>query len=317
MRRAIDLACVVSALAPGVAGVAAVVAAVLTSGVAAADAPSAEAMAQTLFEEARGDLRRSDFAAAYPKLVESERIDPSNGTLLNLVVCEDRLRKTASAWAHAKRLVDQLPDDDDRKPVARRELADLDARLPRLTIHVRGAPPTGAVVTVDGTALAPSALGTSLPLDPGDHELRASSRGEAARSTTITLGEGQHVEWVAELPEPATAGVPAPEPALARHPPRWSSWAALGVGAAGLVAGTVLGALAMGKRSQVQSDCPDKTCRDPTDLDAASAGQRLFVGSAIALGVGAAATGAGVYLMTRPDGPRAPAGALATVSGTF
>ena len=118
-------------------------------GDASAGAPL-EAIAQSLFEDARSDLRHGDYAAAYPKLLESERLDPSNGTLLNLVLCEDRLGKLASAWLHARELVPRLPDEDERKPIAARELADLDARVARLTVRLRGAPPESASVQVDG-----------------------------------------------------------------------------------------------------------------------------------------------------------------------
>ena len=63
------------------------------------------------------------------KLAESERIDPSNGTLLNLVLCEERLGKVASAWLHTKELLERLPANDARRPIAERRFAALSARL--------------------------------------------------------------------------------------------------------------------------------------------------------------------------------------------
>jgi hypothetical protein len=229
---------------------------------AAADASPPAALAQTLFEGARSDLRRGDFAAAYPKLLESERIDPSNGTLLNLVLCEDRLGLTAGAWAHAKELVARLATDDSRRPLAERELADLAARLAALELDAAPRP------------AAASPLATAPP-----------SRSEI----------------------PSTGA------------PRWVSWTALGVGAAGLVTGSVLGVLAMSRRSQVLSDCPAKECSDASSLAAAREGQRFFVGSLVALGVGALGASVGVTLLTRRDpGSRAaPAGAIVGYGGAF
>jgi|SRR5450432_1511028 len=237
-------------------------------------APPLAAVAQTLFEEARSDLRRGDFAAAYPKLLQSQQIDPSNGTLLNLVVCEDRLGMATSAWAHATELVARLAADDSRKPIAERELANLSARL---------------------AALAPS-VGPAAP--PPSPVVPAPSSTDAGLAAT---------------PPPSPSGIASPAS------PRWASWAAIGVGAAGLVTGAVLGVLASSRRSQVLSGCPGKECGDASSLAAATEGQRFFVGSVIALGVGAAGTGVGVYLLTRHDsgGRAAPAGAIAGYRGAF
>ena len=40
------------------------------------------------------------------------------------------------------------------------------------------APPTGAVVKLDGVALPPGALGVEIPLDPGDHDLQVTAPGK-------------------------------------------------------------------------------------------------------------------------------------------
>src|SRR5439155_15265716 len=95
---------------------------VLHAAVARADAEPA-AVAQALFEQARQDMKHGDYRAACPKLVESERIDPANGTLFNLMLCEEQLGKIASAWLHAKELLDRLPLRDDRRPIAQQRLA--------------------------------------------------------------------------------------------------------------------------------------------------------------------------------------------------
>src|ERR1041385_4293359 len=128
------------------------------SGLALAQAPPGEALATTLFEQARNDMRRGDFAAACPKLAESQRIDPSNGTLLNLVLCEEKVGKIASAWVHSKELVERMPSEDDRRPIVERKLAALAPRLPKLTMRLAPASPPGTNVLLDGVTLGPSSL---------------------------------------------------------------------------------------------------------------------------------------------------------------
>src|SRR5439155_10377781 len=64
------------------------------------------------------------------------------------------------------------------------------------------------------------------------------------------------------------------------HPtPKWVGWTATGVGAAGLVAGAVMGALALDRLSTVHDVCPQKQCRDESGIDASNQGKAFVVGS--------------------------------------
>ncbi len=291
-----------------------------------ADAPTASGVAQGLFEEARDEMRRGDYPSACPKLAESERLDPSSGTLLNLVLCEDGVGKVASAWLHARELLDTLPDRDDRKPIAERKLAALGPRVPKLAVRLSPTAPAGTTVALDGVDLAPSSLGVPVPVDPGAHRLVVRAPGRPERVEDIDVREGQRIEWLSEVaPEaaaapgtrrvvspqvPPAAQLPGREPATSPH---WERWAAFGVGAAGLVAGGILGAMAWERRAIVLSDCPAKQCKDASGLDAASEGQRLFAGALAATGVGLAGTGFGVYLVLRGDARPLPGSAKPSV----
>ncbi|MEO8877348.1 MAG: hypothetical protein ABI461_17265, partial [Polyangiaceae bacterium] len=64
--------------------------------------PSDLAAAEALFEDGRKSMDANDFAAACPKLEESERLAPAVGTLLNLGICYEKSHRTASAWATFK-----------------------------------------------------------------------------------------------------------------------------------------------------------------------------------------------------------------------
>jgi hypothetical protein len=265
-----------------------------------------DSRAEALFDEARGDMKRRDFAAAEPKLVESERLDPSLGTTLNLVVCRSELGELAAAWADGRRLLVDLPPSDDRRPFAEALVAALSRRVPKLMVRLT-APIPGEHVTLDGAQLQPSELDVARPVDPGPHHLVISAPGRPDRVESIDVSEGSAYEFLAESGGTARgAPVPSPEPAriASRRPSRDRTigWASIGVGLAGLAAGGTLGALAYDRAQAVRSDCPDKHCDSPAGLQAASAGRELLAGTVVSLSVAVAATGMGIYFLRRDGG---------------
>jgi len=320
---------------------------------ARAEPPAASGVAEVLFEQARSDMRRGAFTDAYPKLAESERIDPSSGTLLNLALCEERLGKVASAWLHARELADRLERNDMRKPIADRMIAGLLPRVPKLIVHVARTAPPDIEVALDGVPLGRSSLDVELPVDPGAHRVVATAEKRTAQATAISLEEAQSYELTVEPGPPAApqassydparsdvlaapiAGSGSPQPAtsvplqasgmdtskgLARvgdegrmrasaHSATWPAWTAVGVGAAALAAGAVLGALTLRKQSEVEAECPGKACTDSKGLSDASAGRTLFAGTVAALAAGTVGVGIGVYLLagSRASGPAATA----------
>src|SRR3984885_15543934 len=61
--------------------------------------PSGKSVAEALFEEGRKLVADGNFAEACPKFADSQRLDPSPATLLNLASCYEKSGRTASAWA--------------------------------------------------------------------------------------------------------------------------------------------------------------------------------------------------------------------------
>jgi len=323
------------------------------TGVARADAPPAEAMAEALFEQARDDMRHENYEAAYTKLEESQRIDPADGTLLNLLICEDKIGKTASAWLHAKELLDRMPTNDDRRSLVEQRFAALVPRLTKLTIRLAPTAPSGTRLSLDGVQLASTGLGVTVPIDPGVHRIVVSAAGREDRFVELAMRESGEYNFLGEPGAPrvtqqatnaSLGGVvsptkPADEDLLRKSPepdvsstktsgpPKWIGWTSGGIGAAGLVAAGTMGIMALDRLSTVHDLCSDKNCTDQAGVDAGNEGKVLIVGTVISAVVGVVGLGVGVYILTRddtatpaasmPSVSRSPAGALVTYGAKF
>jgi hypothetical protein len=180
------------------------------------------AAAETLFRQARAQMEAGAPERACPKLAESLRLDFAAGTLLNLAVCEEQTGRLASAWGHFSELLDVLPDADERRPIAKMHLHELDRRMPRLA--VLPAPSPGIRVTRDAVELRAASFGVALPVDPGEHTVAVSAPGRAARVYRVKLAQGENRALVVE------PGVPMDDDSGAKKTAGWI------VGGAGAVA---------------------------------------------------------------------------------
>jgi hypothetical protein len=144
---------------------------------------------------------------------------------------------------------------------AARELAGLRPRIAHLVIAISGAPSAEVAVSVDEIALTHAQRSAKVALDPGRHVIEGRMGTHIARSE-IRLAEGQHAS--VELRFAGT--LLAPDGTGAAHaqaggdPWRTVGWVAIGVGAASLTAGAVLGVSLLQDRDHFDSS-------DACDLD--------------------------------------------------
>jgi hypothetical protein len=270
-------------------------------------------VAQALFDEGRRLLADGNVAAACAKFAESQRIEPAGGTLMNLAACHAREGKTATAWTEFNDALTQAKRDgrDDRVDEAKRQLAQLEPHLARLTVSVDAAVAAGLTVRLDGTALGPASWGTAIPVDPGDHAVDANAPGRVPWSTHAHVApeSSVHVEVPALAQVQVQPAVPRRGPETPPQAPVQSSrvpvatWILAGVGIAGIGVGSYFGVVAWNKKHDSNPQCSATGC--------SSAGASLLHqadtaawGSNIGFGVGVVALAAATYLfLATPSGP--------------
>jgi len=195
------------------------------------------------------------------------------------------------------------------------ELTALGPRIPTLRVVLRGAPPQGVEITLDGAPIAPPA-DRLLPRNPGRHVIVVRAPGRLAVTREVTLNERAAERVVVELqrPPPPAPSLAPTRPAAAAPPPAdppaspgageggslLPALLAFGAGGAGLGVGVVAGALALGKTADLDERCPDRICEQTDKEDHAAAGTLATVSTIgfIAGGVGVAAGAA--LLVLRP-----------------
>jgi hypothetical protein len=274
---------------------------------AAAPTERDRAMAQSLFEDGRRLMTAGDFATACPKLAESQALDPSGGTLLNLAVCHEKQGQLATAWSDFKEALSFARRDNraDRFEVASEHLAALEPKVPMLTIRVEHPQPEQQVL-LDGAPLRAAAWGTPIAVDPGPHRLEASAAGHAAWTGPLELAVGERkVAVIPELaldtklgptPPPATDAVTTPPPAEAKGG-NTVGWVVLGTGVAALGVGTYFGISALSKQSDVEKECPTSQTCSPQGIELSKDANTAAWASNISLGVGLVGVLVGGYLL--------------------
>jgi hypothetical protein len=307
--------------------------------------------AEALFRDGTQLLEAGHVDEACAKLAASQAIDPALGTLLYLAACHEKEGLTASAWSEFSSATQwaQRANQPERVQFARRHLAALETRLSGVLIHASKV--AGFELRVDDGLLTAAAVGTRLPLDPGDHTIEASAPGYQTWRTRITIVSGQTVSTVTvprlveasapsgpaapiaassptESPEPAhdaTIQEPATDSQGAGGPggpvspvssnPHILTWTAVGIAGAGIVVGTTFGALTFGARDSARSECPNNRC-SPGGFDDIRHARTDATVSTIGFGVGLAAAGAAGYLLIRGDGGArgAPTAALRPIT---
>jgi hypothetical protein len=286
-----------------------------------------------------------DFANACPKFADSERLDPSVATLLNLGACYEKAGRSASAWATFREAVSaaQAARRDDYLSIAQKRAAALEPKLSRVVISEHDTSAPGLEIKRDGVAVTQAEWGVAIPVDPGAHVIEASATGKKPWQTTLTIAAGAApttveiptLEDAPALPPVPAAAVPAPPPPVepqpattappaddnAGHTQRILGVVIGAVGVVGLGVGTAFVFSARSSYDDSLTNCPTtKNVCNSTGVSQRDSALSSGDAATVAYTVGAVAIAAGVVLwFTAPSSssasPRvglvpAPGGAL-------
>lgn len=187
-------------------------------------------------------------------------------------------------------------------------------------------------VTVDGTPLADRLTGAPLPVDPGEHVFTFEVAGQAPVSRTLVIKESERdrrerialggASGAAAAPAPSS-GPPSASPgdpsSRGAHIRKIVGEGTAGVGAAGLVVGSVFGLMAIMQASQQKTDCASAdSCSNRgaalSDHSSATTYGAVSTASFVVGGVLLAAGGILFFTAGRPDQPATTTGLVVAPS---
>ena len=285
--------------------------------------------AEKLYRTGREAVARGDWSTACQKFRASYALAESDSTIVYISDCDAREGKVADAAANLRELIERLSRSDAKDPLipeAKKRLALVEKRVPKLLVRLAPGAPKGTRVTRDGVELKAGALGEALPVNIGEHAIVVSAPGRKEKAWTVQAGEGKaetievDVGDVAEGPaEQVRAGAPSTESgARYDRPPSTSrrtiGYVVGGVGVVGLGVAVFTGLSLRSKKDVMDAahcDSTTKICSGAGMNDgagaaeatkAASSGQSLqpfFYGGLV---LGALGLVAGGYLLVSGDG---------------
>jgi hypothetical protein len=273
---------------------------------------------------------------AIPYFVESTRLDRQPNVLLDLADCEEKVGRLGAASTHfiEARDLSQAQGLEPQRAIAEKRLQAIDKRLPKLIVRLAPDSPPGTTVARDGFDLGSISFNSPLLVDVGKHVIVARGGG-LQRRFDISVSEGETKEVVVTPVGGEPIAVIAPSSAVARTPPappssgsvpiglsatslpgdsspgtgqRIAGFSLMGVGAVGLVIGTIFGLKVSGNNRDIDSICPTgQPCPPPSvaQYNSAVADAKINrAASLIGFGVGAVFIGTGtVLVLTAPNRP--------------
>lgn len=290
-------------------------------------------MAQDLVDEGRNLGQQGKWADALERFQRAASLSHKTTPQLAFYVgyAEARVGKLVAADVDLRRAIELAHESRNEQvaKAAQAELPEVVARTPTLTITVNGTV-TPASLQVDGGPLSVAALGSPVPLDPGDHTIVVRFPGGAV-TKQVALVERQRAPLAIDPPENAGVAPVAPVPPVPIAPPppppppgppatsdgsgrKVLGLAVVGVGGATLVTSGVFYLLARSALSPVSSACPSSPCVATNDTQLASDyhdaqnKQTISIVLAAAGGV-VAATGLVLYLTAPASSASSPSAA--------
>lgn len=186
------------------------------------------AAARDLFKQGDELQRAGKFPEALDKFQRAEQVIHAPTNVLRIAECQAATGRLVEA-AESYRQVTHFTLSPTSPPAfqsaidqAKGELAQVEPRVPKVTVQVTPPPAQGSQpeLVIDGASVPFALVGEQIPLDPGTHTLQAKAAGYASQTETVSLKE-RDAKTVALKLEPAQGGgvVVTPPPAGGTPPP--------------------------------------------------------------------------------------------------
>jgi hypothetical protein len=230
--------------------------------------------ADRLFREAVALREKDDIVPACEKFAESQKLDPSSGTLLNIGQCNETFGRWASAvgaYEEAEVLAKKRNKTEHAKKAEARRLA-IAGKVPHLVLDRAAIASQNAAVLLDGKVTKDD----KISIDPGQHVLEVEAAGFERYINRLTVVEGKDLPIKLPTLSPAAGAQATKEPqgAIAEKKPiiKTEEKAAglplvpglviSGVGVLGVGAGVILSAMASSSLKEAKAGCTDypKVC---------------------------------------------------------
>lgn len=249
----------------------------------AAEEADAEPDARELFLRGQAAYERGDYEDSVEAWEAGYALDPRPLLQYNLGQAYERLGELPKAVSAFETYLENASPSDPNQQRARAQLAAIRERLGRTSIVVAGGP-EGATILIDGEDHGRTPRPDPISVTPGSHQVEVVMEGYRPFEAMVSVAAGRSVDVDVVLQEEAAPDEGAPLVPIIL-------W---GAGGAAIVAGAILGGVALGKANGADTS-------DGSDADSA---RGLALGADIAIGVGVLAAGAGllVYLLSGDDG---------------
>lgn len=265
--------------------------------------PEAIERARAAYAQGQQAFAEGDFNASLQAFQEAYANVPNPVVLVSIGESAAKLGRVETALAAYDAYLRTRPDAPDRDEVAQKRAALAAAQVPaRLTLTSE---PAGADVILDGQLIG-QVTPVALEVRPGAHRVSLVLNGYETERLTLDLtpsGTEERALTLKALPAPKVAEVAAPAPTqpelppvLTPEPPRAAIAITASLGAAGVIAGTVLGIFALKERSDFNMH--------PSEAGA-DRGERLALFSDVGFGIGAMSLITTAVLLFTHDPPRA------------
>jgi hypothetical protein len=278
-----------------------------------------KATARQLGLEGEDALQKKDYKTAEDKFKRADSLYHALTLTLGLARAQAANGELVAAQESYNRILSEgAPDGSPPAFVnaveeARKEVDAVAARVSQAVITVTGVTGSDAPsVTLDDAPFPNAALGIKRAVDPGDHVVKATAKGYKPGEAHFTVAPAAEASATITLEVDPNAVVAQPPPPGNTEPPpvapsenkssinKTIGYAALGVGAAGVVVGSIFGILAISSHSSISGNCTNGTCPASESDDISSYHTKGTV-STIGFIVGGVGLAAGaVLILTAP-----------------